>query len=410
MLSINAYIKRHCQDAWDGPTGSFTGNNRTSVLAFGEGPVSCRVSKLKCKGAVRCSFGDPDLLKDHAHYESNYHDTKDLIIVPTQEMNARAGCLPSSTLEFYRLVMSLPCPYEDEFGRCEGTPVMRKRSKGRSGNSSTPQRDTKEYFIGCSHWTTHARSEDQEGKMSHTYHHIRREAREDLLLQLFSGELDQSDSSLHESLESSCGILLHPAHKFRDGKCVYPHSEDGEVKEGILKAHTCAARLTIYVPEDGLRAIIIPQAEQPHSHPAFPRSKVTYAAEEQYRELWCLVDSTDLSPSKLPHVIHPGLNNKRKKRDLVYDERQRAFPNGLGIGAVMQLFEAERKLPLQDRYIFAASTTSDNAFVIVTLNPELAQYLHATEFVQVDTTFKRVYGDYNEWKVVVWFCRLNTSK
>lgn len=138
--------------------------------------------------------------------------------------------------------------------------------------------------------------------MSHTYHHIRREAREDLLLQLFSGELDESDPSLHEFLESSCGVLLHPAHKFRDGKCgklegnhelgfsliplsVYPHSEDGTVKDGVLKAHTCSARLTIYVPEDGLRAIIIPQAEQPHSHPTFPRSKVTHAAEEQYREL-----------------------------------------------------------------------------------------------------------------------------
>lgn len=60
---------------------------------------------------------------------------------------------------------------------------------------------------------------------------------------------------------------------------------EGSLVDGILEKHECSAGLDIYVSKDGLRAIVIPVASVPHSHPAFPRSKITRVAMERYTEL-----------------------------------------------------------------------------------------------------------------------------
>lgn len=93
-----------CQDSWSGSTGSITGKNAVKVLAFEKGlEVQSRRSPLVCTGALTCSFRDPTVLKNHDRYVPDDGETRDLIIQPPQEMNARAGALPNSTLEYVHM-------------------------------------------------------------------------------------------------------------------------------------------------------------------------------------------------------------------------------------------------------------------------------------------------------------------
>lgn len=72
--------------------------------------------------------------------------------------------------------------------------------------------------------------------------------------------------------------------------------------------------------------------------------------------------------------------------------------------------EREKSLPLKDRYIFGFQQIAvSTAWVIVTLHPGLATWIHRALYIEVDTTFKRVFGNFNEWKVVIWLAALNRS-
>lgn len=60
---------------------------------------------------------------------------------------------------------------------------------------------------------------------------------------------------------------------------------EGTLTSGVLEVHRCPAKMKVYVPECGLRAIIVPLPAIPNSHPSFPRAKVTRAAREEYNGL-----------------------------------------------------------------------------------------------------------------------------
>lgn len=144
-------------------------------------------------------------------------------------------------------------------------------------------------------------SKDDPDSISHIFKFIRRDVDEDLLAQLFTGNVDSSSFS---AITKPCGIVLHPNRAPDDAVCgeyssnaqhpsvaklmgeclVYPHLKDGELLDGTLENFPCKATLTIYVPEDDKRAIIIPGPE-PHSHPAFSCAKLTHTAEKDYLEL-----------------------------------------------------------------------------------------------------------------------------
>ncbi|KAJ7920148.1 hypothetical protein B0H13DRAFT_2319796 [Mycena leptocephala] len=105
-----------------------------------------------------------------------------------------------------------------------------------------------------------------------------------------------------------------------------------------LQKHICAAKLTILVPVDvSLRAIVIPAAGLPHTHPSFPRAKVPAAVKQQYQKCINATGSAGITtlrvdkgqfpgstPStreilggKLPQEVHPGMINSRTRRDIV---------------------------------------------------------------------------------------------
>ncbi|KAJ7805038.1 hypothetical protein B0H13DRAFT_1930419 [Mycena leptocephala] len=62
-LTLDAYVKKQCQDAWTGPTGSAVKNLAKVVLFDPEAPpVLCRRSNLKCAGYYICSLAADDFL------------------------------------------------------------------------------------------------------------------------------------------------------------------------------------------------------------------------------------------------------------------------------------------------------------------------------------------------------------
>ena len=74
----------------------------------------------------------------------------------------------------------------------------------------------------------------------------------------------------------------------------------------------------------------------------------------------------------------------------------------------MKAYDDDLKLTPEARYIHHHLTeTSDDGNgavkVIVTMNPFLAGLIHGGVATQHDNTYKRVFGEYKEWEVVLWY-------
>ena len=48
--------------------------------------------------------------------------------------------------------------------------------------------------------------------------------------------------------------------------------------------------------------------------------------------------------------------------------------------------------------------------MIITMLPSLAALIHTADSTLHDNTYKRVYGKWKEWEVVIWDKQLNMSK
>lgn len=62
--------------------------------------------------------------------------------------------------------------------------------------------------------------------------------------------------------------------------------------------------------------------------------------------------------------------------------------------------------PPSKRYIHEISS-KDGINMIITMLPGLAQRVHFANATLHDNTYKRVFGDWKEWEVVIWDQRLN---
>jgi hypothetical protein len=70
--------------------------------------------------------------------------------------------------------------------------------------------------------------------------------------------------------------------------------------------------------------------------------------------------------------------------------------------AIVEEFEKGKSRPLNEQYIRLIRMDGDSVKVVVTMNAELAKLLHRARYIVVDFTFKRVFGEMNEWEVVIW--------
>jgi len=64
---------------------------------------------------------------------------------------------------------------------------------------------------------------------------------------------------------------------------------------------------------------------------------------------------------------------------------------------------------VEDRYIHNVVTNPDGAILILTFQPFLVSLVHTALSFQVDTTFKRVRSELNEWEVTIFLTGTNRS-
>ncbi|KAJ7653853.1 hypothetical protein B0H17DRAFT_1214515 [Mycena rosella] len=361
--TVDRYVKKQCQDAWDGGTGSKK-SGLAKVTILNEGAViSCRRSNLTCNGFYTCSLAAPDHLADFERWDDLGSATQDLISDPNRAAKiAEASDVVATATAFYRSAMNRHCKAVDgDQVACGGHAVLRKFRGGPANG--------KAHFVGFSNWSS---GDDLE----HRFTSVPREVREAILCQLFRGE---------EIDNKQC-----PRIHFRNNKHVL----------GELTSQQCPAELLILIPVGAadLRAVIIPKSGIPHNHPTFLRSKVPFTAAKKYRsaiDAVGLIGTTTLHVDKykslftfrsaastkatlgglLPEELHPSLINKRKRRGMVKDAQLEHFPEGMG---------------LKDMH------------VIITINADLAALVHDASWIMVDTTFAVVHGSTNEWRLLIW--------
>ncbi|KAJ7505079.1 hypothetical protein B0H11DRAFT_1980187 [Mycena galericulata] len=403
LLTVDGFIKKECQDSFSGPTGSTSERSLAKVIILNEDsdePVLCRRSTLTCSGCYKCSLAANDFLESCSRWD-NSDETEGTVFAPVLAAKAlEASSVAATASAFYRSVIGTFCKgqFIDSEIPCGGRAILRKFSQGKM--------DGKTYFVGCGNWT-HGDS-DQMSKI-HRFTKIPSAVRESILLKLFKGEAIDNDDNDTEVLAGSCSQIIHPSHLPRNSLCPRSHFQDGVHVVAKLQKHACNAQLSILVPIDtgDLRAVIIPAAGVPHSHPQFARTKIPSEIKRKYQE--CIdaagvIGTTTLRVDKassthailggkLPQELHPGLLIQRK---------QTLFPDGTGLSAIYSEFDKDRSRDIEDRYIHGVATRADGTHVIITINPTLAALALEAIWIMVDTTFAVVHGKTNEWKLIIW--------
>ncbi|KAJ7870988.1 hypothetical protein B0H14DRAFT_3571890 [Mycena olivaceomarginata] len=405
LMPVDAYIKKQCQDAWTGPTGSKkTGLALVTILDEGK-VIQCRRSNLKCNGFYTCSLASPDHLLGFERWDVESDTaTRELISGPMfKSKNAEGTDIVAIATAFYRSMINQHCKAKGDGNgqfECGGHAVMRKYGTGKSSG--------KHYFIGCSNWS------DGDG-LSHRFTKIPPQVRESILRSLFRGEEIVEEDI--EVVEGYCSAIIHPSHLPRNKECGRIHYRDNKSVIGHLEAQTCPAELLILIPvdENDLRAVVIPKAGVPHNHPAFVRTKTPFQVAKKYKkaaEITGVIGQTtlridkaastrELLDGKLPQEMHPSMVNNRKRCEIVQSVRAARFPDGTGMKAVLREFEKDKSRDIRDRYIHSVIMQADMD-IIITVNPDLAELVHDASWIMVDTTFAVVHGTTNEWKLLIW--------
>ncbi|KAF7333760.1 hypothetical protein MVEN_02332700 [Mycena venus] len=357
LMSVDAYIKKQCQDAWTGPTGSKkTGLALVTILDEGK-VIQCRRSNLKCNGFYTCSLASPDHLLGFERWNVESDTaTQELISGPMfKSKNAEGTDIVAIATAFYRSMTNQHCKAKgDGQFECGGHAVMRKYQTGKSSG--------KHHFIGCSNWS------NGDG-LSHRFHQ----------------NLATEDT---EVVKGYCSAIIHPSHLPRNKQCARIHYRDNKSVVGHLEAQTCPAELLILIPvdENDLRAVVIPKAGVPHNHPAFVRTKTPFQVAQKYKkaaETTGVIGQTTLRidkaastrvllDGKLPQEIHPSMVNNRKRREIIQSVRAASFPDGTGMKAVLREFEKDKSRNIVDRYIHSVIMQADMV-IIITVNPDLAK-------------------------------------
>ncbi|KAF8128287.1 hypothetical protein K438DRAFT_2000450 [Mycena galopus ATCC 62051] len=408
LMTVDAFIKKECQDAWDGPTG--TSNNKLAkvVILDPDDIVLCRRSNLTCNSCYKCSLAAEDFLANCQRWSSTdehhlhvFADTRTAKALESSSVAATASAVKAALCKG---------TYLDSNVECGGYGILRRFREG-------PQKG-KTYFVGCSNW-----SGDDSDRMSkiHRFTAIPLNVRESVVVKIFKGEqIDEEDDDT-DVLAGTCSQIIHPSHIPSKSICPRTHFSDGVHVTAKLKKHACGAKLSILTPIDpnDLRAVVIPAAGIPHTHPAFPRAKVPALVQQKYDKCIEAAGSIGMTTlridkasstreilgGRLPQQVHPSMINSRKRRDMVQTHRMNKFPNGTDLPGVYHEFSCDQSRAMEDRYIHSVTTQTDEnegTHVIITVNPELAKLALEALWIMVDTTFAVVHGKTNEWKLIIW--------
>ncbi|KAF8516464.1 hypothetical protein BU17DRAFT_67470 [Hysterangium stoloniferum] len=236
--------------------------------------------------------------------------------------------------------------------------------------------------------------------------------------------------------------------KFNDGKCkgqpiiqtfergstsrdtekytAHIHFENGKLLNGLITRHQCPTQIIICTPIDHSiqKAVIITTPGLPYNHPPYTLQKLTFEATELYVEaieavglLGSTVGLIDRAPTTKALLASQkatdskatsSLTRHQVKQHILSGMKQKQYPEGKDIAGVKHMYEnIELKRPVQERYIQSMHSElcndgNDQIDVVVTMLPDLAELVHNVTSTQHDTTYKCVFGAFNEWEIVIW--------
>ncbi|KAF8579591.1 hypothetical protein K439DRAFT_1620423 [Ramaria rubella] len=343
-ISMETVIREHDQDNW-GASGYWTTNG-------------VNISSSNARAATHnciCQEYDDDQMRNIWEAEHTLNEQQ-------------GGTVQGITATFYNQIQKHVCSYKNIV--CEGQPVMRKWKK------HAQSLDGKAYFVGCSAWKR------ADPEQMHRFLPIPYNVDEELLLKMIQKHGDLLDE---EIANPTCALVVPHCIGSQMKQCPYPHTEDGQVVAGQIRVRKCPAELDIFVPlipEDHC-ACIVP-CIHPHNHPAYPECKLSADAKQKYAEaveyfgaMAATVGKVDKAPST-------------KKI----------------LGGVLARREEQKSLPTKKQYIHRISDVA-GIQIVVTMLPRLAAKMHIVRASLHDNTYKRTFGKWKEWEVVVWDDRLN---
>ncbi|KAF8520178.1 hypothetical protein BU17DRAFT_89177 [Hysterangium stoloniferum] len=103
-----------------------------------------------------------------------------------------------------------------------------------------------------------------------------------------------------------------------------------------------------------------------------------------------------------------SLTRHQVKQRILSGMKQQKYPQGKDIAGVKHIYEnIELKWPVQERNIQSMHSElcndgNDQIDIVVTMLPDLAELVHNVTSTQHDTTYKCIFGAFNEWQIVIW--------
>ncbi|KZT34561.1 hypothetical protein SISSUDRAFT_1065206 [Sistotremastrum suecicum HHB10207 ss-3] len=409
VISVDHLIKNQDRDSWKGGTGFH--DTHVNVDFPGVGSLQCRRARLSCNGIFTCSQVDPGLLKKYERVQPDA-DEYTRFVGLSQEARAREGTsLLQTTVTYFNVVRELKCPRKDNDGHiCGGSARIQSYREPRQGRN---------FFIGC---TKYKRDQAHQMEKDHLHQFLPSNVDQPVLARLFGGAVIQDVSGL---LEKPCAVLESPLVGYSRKHCPLTHMKDGRPFTSPMVHRPCPARRFIFVPTDprySHMAIVVAQLSAgAHNHPMHPERKLTYADKALYAKsvdaigaAWATVTKVDNAPSTRAYFgtstlaeKSPAFLDNRKKADIITKKRKSEFPDGIGSAvSVYRMFEEQQTLATADRYIHAVHSSAGSTFIFMSM-PYLCKFLHTVPWVMIDTTFKTICGEYNEWEWTIWLPHIN---
>ncbi|KAJ3716985.1 hypothetical protein C8R42DRAFT_724623 [Lentinula raphanica] len=406
--SIDKLIADKEQESWLGASGLKDSKPKLSIFT-GDKTVCIR-KRQRCSGVYACNKLDPSYINVE-RYELNPETLKKLIQEQIESRIVETDSIDKKTLVFWNVINSSHCRAVDDAGApCNGRPIMKplKVNHFFSGRDwltcMQEKRDGFSYFIACSNWSS-------EWSSNHRSFSISSGVSELSLSKLFHDETLSGISAV-----ATCTRILPARIGGKVKICGYPHNADGQQSK-MVKIECKAYRTIFYPANTSIRqACIIYQLEKPHTHPILPASKASLEVREMYRR--CVlssglvgktVRSVDSAPStnlllqgQPSALIHPSMINRRQKEKIVREEKQKRFPQGLGTAGVWTLYEEDIRKPDHARYVHRITSSLTGGKLIFTFKTRLLDLIHTTLAFEVDGTFKRVVGEFDEVEITIW--------
>ncbi|KAJ7452009.1 hypothetical protein FB451DRAFT_1283418 [Mycena latifolia] len=289
-------IKGEDNDSWNANGGSSSLVEVTFVP--GESKILCRRSRADCKGLHACTAVDLALL-DAPRYELDAV-SRDVIFAAQRETRRTEGeTAEQRATAFFDRVKSMSCTARHSDGRlCAGKPKLQAKPEGTSRGH--------DYFICCNGWTP-------QFKESHRCHSIPDNVQQQHVIKVFAGEPLANDNSLDTN---PCSRVVHPHIAGKLEHC-----------------------LTFYIPVDSsIRKVLLFHPKGvPHNHTIAAPLKLSHGSKSKYRKCVEAVGFVGSTVTKLildghkPSQFDSALLNKRLKRDIIWEEKKKAYPAGLGV-------------------------------------------------------------------------------